>query len=78
MGLDMTDETTQRLHDAEEHRRSYEAIMRASAEIGVPFAMALAMFFTSLVMANGIWVSLFAGVAVYLFVFFVVKMFFSH
>ena len=29
-------------------------------------------------MANGIWVSLFAGVVTYVFVFFVVKAFFSH
>ena len=74
----MTDETLQRAQDAEEHRKSYEAIMKASAEIGVPFALALTMFFTSLVMANGIWVSLFAGIVTYVFVFFVVKTFFSH
>jgi len=74
----MTDEAVQRIQDAEEHRRSYEAIMKASAEIGVPFALALATFFTSLTMANGIWLSLFAGVATYVFVHFVVKTFFSH
>lgn len=74
----MSDDTMQRARDAEAHRRSYEGVMRAAAEIGVPFALALTMFFTSLVMANGIWLSLFAGVLVYVFVFFVVKMFFSH
>lgn len=74
----MTDEAVQRAHDAEEHERSYHAIMKASAEIGVPFALALTMFFTQLTMANGIWMALFAGIAVYVLVYFVVKTFFSH
>jgi hypothetical protein len=74
----MSDEAMQRAKDAEEHRRSYDGIMTASTEIGVPFAMALAVFFTSLVMANGIWLSLFAGVATYVFAHLVVKTFFSH
>ena len=74
----MTDEIVQRTQDAEEHRKSYQGIMKASAEIGVPFSLALAMFFTNLVMANGIWVALFAGVVTYVFVYFVVRTFFSH
>lgn len=74
----MTDETLQRAQDAEENRKAYEAVMKVSAEFGVPFSLALTMFFTSLVMANGIWVSLFAGVAVYVFVYLIVKFFFSH
>jgi len=76
----MSDESMQRAKDAEEHRRDYDQIMTATAstEIGVPFSMALAVFFTSLVMANGIWVSLFAGVATYVFAHLVVKIFFSH
>lgn len=74
----MTDEAAQRVADAEEHRRSYETIMRASSEIGVPFSLALAMFFTNLVLAHGFWLSLFAGAATYVFVYFVVKTFFSH
>ena len=74
----MTDEAIQRAQDAEEHRKSYDAIMKASAEIGVPFSLALTMFFTNLVLANGILFSAFAGVAVYLFVYFVVKTFFAH
>ena len=74
----MTDEAVQRAQDAEEHRKSYEAVMKASSEIGVPFALALTMFFTNLVMAHGIWMSLFAGVLTYVFVFIVVKLFFSH
>lgn len=73
----MTDEAARRA-DAEEHRRSYEAIMRASSEIGVPFALALAMFFTNLVLAHGFWLSLFAGAGAYVLVYFIVKMFFSH
>lgn len=73
----MTDETLQRAQDAEEHRKAYEAVMKFGAEFGVPFSLALTMFFTSLVMANGIWISLFAGIAVHVFVFLVVKFFFS-
>lgn len=74
----MTDDAIQRANDAEEHRKSYEAIMRAGSQVGVPFSMALTMFFTNLVMANGIGVALVASVVTYLFVFFVVKTFFSH
>ena len=74
----MSDDTIQRAQDAQEHKQSYQAIMKASAEIGVPFALALTMFFTNLVMANGVWMALVAGIAVYIFVYFVVKMFFSH
>ncbi len=74
----MTDDAVQRTKDADEHLHSYQAVMKAGSEIGVPFSLALTMFFTSLVMANGIWLSLFAGVVTYVFVFFVVKTFFSH
>lgn len=74
----MTDEAMQRAQDAEEHRRSYQAIMRAASEIGVPFSLGLTMFFTQLVLANGIWLALFAGVATYVFIHIVVKVFFSH
>lgn len=74
----MTDDAIQRTQDAEEHLKSYKAIMKAGSEIGVPFSLALTMFFTSLVMANGIWLSLFLGVITYVFVHFVVKAFFSH
>ena len=73
----MTDEALQRVHDAEEHRRSYEGIMKAATEVGVPLALGLAVFFTNLVMANGV-LSLFAGILTYVFVYFVVKTFFSH
>ena len=74
----MTDEAAQRRMDAEEHQKIYSGIMRRGSEIGVPFALALSTFFTSLTMANGFLVSLIAGIVVYLFVFFVVKTFFSH
>jgi len=74
----MTNDAIQRTQDAEEHLKSYKAIMKAGSEIGVPFSLALTMFFTSLVMVNGIWLSLFLGVITYVFSFFVVKAFFSH
>ena len=74
----MTDDAIQRSQDAEEHFKSYKAVMKAGSEIGVPFTLALTMFFTNLVMANGIWLSLLLGVITYVFVFFVVKTFFSH
>ena len=77
-GLDMTDEAMQREQDAEEHQRSYDTIMGACTEIGVPAAMGLAMFFTVWVMESGFLLSLLAGIATYVFVFFVVKTFFSH
>lgn len=74
----MTDETTQRVQDAEEHRKSYDGIMGAATEIGVPASMGLATMFTSLVMANGVVMSILVGIAVYVFAHVVVKVFFSH
>lgn len=73
----MTDEATQRLQDAEEHRRSYDTIMGACTHVGVPAAMGLTMFFTSWVMENGFLFSLFAGVVVYIFSYLIVRLFFS-
>ena len=74
----MSDEAMQRAEDADATEQSYKAIMKAGSEIGVPFALALTMFFTSLVLANGIWLTLFAAIVTYVFVFVVVKAFFSH
>jgi|GEM_PF-1724784 len=74
----MTDETIQRVKDAEEHKKSYQGIMGAATEIGVPFSLGLTMMFTSLVMANGVLLSILLGVVVYVFSHLIVKMFFSH
>lgn len=64
--------------DDEAHRQTYQAVMRFSSEFGVPFAMALTMFFVNLVLANHWTIALVAGIATYFFVYFVVKAFFSH
>ena len=64
--------------DSQENKRTYDAFMHAYSEIGVPFAIALTMFFTNLVMRNGILTAVVAAVVTYLLVFFVVKAFFSH
>ena len=74
----MTDEAIQRAQDAEEHRTSYNAIMKASTEIGVPFCLAITMFFTGLVIRSGFLTSVLLAVAVYIFSHIVVKTFFSH
>jgi hypothetical protein len=74
----MVDEATQRALDAEEHRRSYAGIMRATGEIGLPFVLAMSVFFVNLVLANGVGIALVGGVITYLLVFFVVRVFFSH
>ena len=74
----MTDEAVQRVHDAEEHKKSYEAIMGAATEIGVPFSLALAMFFTGLVTRTGVLTAILLGVVVYVFSHIIVKVFFSH
>lgn len=74
----MVDEAKQRAADADEHRKIYKGIMKASAEVGVPFCMGLAMFFTQLVLANGIGVALLSFVGVYLLVWWVVRTFFTH
>jgi Flp pilus assembly protein TadB len=70
------DDAKQRLQDADEHRKSYDGIMKNSALVGVPLTMGLAMFFTQLVMGNGWWAPLWF-VATYLFVWWVAKTFFS-
>lgn len=74
----MSDDTVDRSADAEANRQTYQSVMRFSSEVGVPFAMALTMFFVNLVLANHWIVAVVAGVITYLFVFFVVKAFFSH
>lgn len=74
----MTDETVQRVRDAEEHKKSYDAIMGAATEIGVPFSLALTMFFTGLVTRTGVLMSIVLAVAVYVFAHVVVKVFFTH
>ena len=55
------DEAKQRTADAEEHRKIYNGIMKASTEVGVPLCMGLAIFFTQLVLANGIGVGMAAA-----------------
>lgn len=74
----MAQDAAQRTQDAEEHRKTYRAIMKASGEVGVPFCLALTVFFTNLVLANGVGTALVAAVITYLAVFFIVKTFFSH
>jgi hypothetical protein len=74
----MADETVQRSMDAEEHRKTYQAVMKASAEVGVPFCLALTMFFTNLVLANGVWTAIVAGIVTYIAVYIIVRLFFSH
>lgn len=72
------DEAKQRTADAEEHRRDYQSIMKASTEVGVPLCMGLAIFFTQLVTANGIAVAFISFAVVYVFAWWVVKTFFTH
>lgn len=74
----MNDNASPDILDPSEQRATYKSVMRTSAEIGVPFCLALTMFFTNLVLANGIGVALVMAIITYLFVFFVVKAFFSH
>ncbi|MAW79074.1 MAG: hypothetical protein CMI63_02465 [Parvularcula sp.] len=74
----MTDETIQRAHDAEEHQKSYNAIMGAATAVGVPFALALTMFFTGLVTRQGVLMAILLAVVVYIFSYIIVKLFFSH
>jgi len=72
------DEAKQRTADAEEHRKIYQGIMKASTEVGVPLCMGLAMFFTQLVLAHGVAVAFISFFVVYLAVWWVVKTFFTH
>ena len=74
----MAETMTQDQIDPEEHRQTYRAVMRVSSEIGVPFALALTMFFTNLVMRHGVGVAFIAAAVTYAFAYFVVKAFFSH
>ena len=74
----MPEETLQRQADAEDNRRTYQQIMRASGEVGVPFSLALTVFFTNLVLANGVPLAILGAIITYLAVFFIVRTFFSH
>ena len=74
----MAEDVRQSVMDSEDHEKTYNSVMRASGEFGVPFALALTMFFTNLVLANGVGFSIVAAVVTYIAVFFFVKLFFSH
>ena len=74
----MADNAMQSAADSEQNRKTYQAVMKFSAQVGTPFCLGLAMFFTQLVMANGLGVALLSGIVVYVAVFVVVKLFFSH
>lgn len=74
----MSDHVAEHSADAAAHQDTYKSVMRFATEFGVPFAIALTMFFTNLVMANGLPVAIAAAVVTHFFVFFVVKAFFSH
>ncbi len=78
MAMATVDEAQRKSEDAEEHRKIYKGVMKASAEVGVPLTMGLAMFFTQLVLANGIGVAFISFVGVYVFVWWVAKTFFIH
>lgn len=74
----MTDNAMQSAADAEQNRKTYQAVMKFSAEIGTPGCLALGMFFTQLVMANGIGTAFVTGALVFVAVLIVSKLFFSH
>ena len=77
MAMASVDEAKQRAQDAEEHRRIYAGIMKAGTEIGVPFVMALSMFFTQLTMRSGLGWAIVSFFVVYLLAWWVVRTFFS-
>ncbi|MBY0422312.1 MAG: hypothetical protein K2Q06_08410 [Parvularculaceae bacterium] len=64
--------------DPSAHRRTYKSIMKWSSEHGVPFSLALATFFTLLVMREGIGVAFIGFVVVYVFVHVISRTFFSQ
>lgn len=73
----MSDNASERVMDAEEHRKSYDAIMGFSTKYGVSAALALTMFFTQLILGAGLGSVLWAIVTFFASLF-VVKAFFSH
>ncbi len=74
----MEDEAAQHALDVKAHEEMYSGVMRASGEIGTPFALALTVFFTNLVLASGVLFALIAGIVTYVVVYLIIKMFFSH
>jgi Flp pilus assembly protein TadB len=74
----MAEDTAQNRQDAEEHRKTYVRIMKATGEFGLPAIMGLAVFFTNLVMRNSLPVAIVAFIVTYLLVWFIVRTFFSH
>ncbi len=74
----MAEKASENTEHAEERRKTYAGIMKATGEIGVPAVLGLAVFFTNLVMRNGLGVALVAFIVTYLLVWFVVRTFFSH
>ncbi len=65
-------------NDDEMNRNTYKAVMDFSGKFGVPLSLGLTMFSTQLVLANGVFAAFASGVLTIVFVFVIVKMFFSH
>ena len=70
--------TNNNRNDDQMNKDTYESVMQFCARFGVPAAAALTVFFTSLVMANGVFVSICAGIFVFAFAAWVSTTFFSH
>jgi len=74
----MSADTTNDKKDDEMNRNTYNAVMNFSATFGVPAALALSAFFTSLVMANGFWLSVGVFIVTFVAVLLIAKTFFTH
>ena len=64
--------------DPSERLATYKGVMKFSAEFGVPFCLAIAMFFTTALMKVGFFGAVAAALVVYVATVIIVKMFFSH
>ena len=64
--------------DVSDQKATYHTFMKMGMEWGAPFSMALAAFFTSLLVGAGILGGILTFVLVLAFCHFFVKMFLSH
>ncbi|MEL6112646.1 MAG: hypothetical protein AAFR20_07565 [Pseudomonadota bacterium] len=74
----MAGNTTSNENDDQMNSDTYKSVMDFGTKIGLPVTAGITVMFTSLVLANGIFISLIAGAVTYLFANIVVRAFFSH
>ena len=64
--------------DVSDQRKTYERVMGFGSKHGVGLSMALALFFTMLLLDTGILAAMIGAFVCYLAIYWIVRLFFTH